>query len=152
MSKVPSAVTASGEPSQNPSLTDTMTAQDVPTSFGTFKPIGHLLIGLPSEPQVLSTITALHDVGWSSTAVHRFLPVDSVAELKDLVSNASPIAGFGYEIGLLRRYLTLAEQGYHWLLVKVDNTEHAHVASSVAQAHGATLAVHYRTLTNEELI
>ena len=53
---------------------------------------------------------------------------------------------------LLRRYLTLTQAGYRWLLVKVDDYELAAAAAEVARACGATLAQHYRTLTVEKLI
>lgn len=155
MLKVPSAAETSAE--KRPALSlaamsDTMAAPTLPTSLGTFKPVGHLMIGLPTQPQVLALATALNQAGWSSTAVQRFLPHESANELRELVSQASSAAGFGSEIALLRRYLVLAEQGYHWLLVKVDDSAHALSASGLALACGATVAVHYRTLTVEEMI
>ncbi len=91
-------------------MSGSISDQDIPTSFGTFKPVGHLMLGLPN------------------------------------------LAGFGYEITMLRRYLDLSREGYQWLLVKVGNSEHASVAAELARAQGARLAVHYRTLTVEELI
>jgi hypothetical protein len=75
-----------------------------------------------------------------------------VAELRTMVDNAGALAGFGCEITLLRRYLTLTEEGYRWLLVKVDDIQQAAAAADVARGCGATLAVHYGTQTVEELI
>jgi hypothetical protein len=69
-----------------------------------------------------------------------------------MADEAGGIAGFGYEITLLRRYVELSRQGYRWLLVKVDSTEQAAIAAGIAQTCGATLAVYYRTLTVEDLI
>ena len=62
------------------------------------------------------------------------------------------LAGFGYEITLMRRYFKLTLEGYQWLLVKVDSTEQAAQAAEIVRAQGATLAIHYRTLITEELI
>lgn len=127
-------------------------ADDVPTSFGVFKPVGHLMIGLPNQEQTDALVSALQGAGWLSHEVRQFKPRESVAELEALVDNASGVAGFGFEITLLRRYLALAREGVCWLLVKVHDTDHAAKAADMARERGATLAVHYRTLTVEELI
>ncbi len=135
-----------------PDKDNAVTADDVPTSFGVFKPVGHVMLGLPSQAQADETAAALHAAGWSTHTVHHFAPHDSVAELEEAIGKASGLAGFGYEITLLRRYLALAQEGYKWLLVRVDDVEHAAQAAAVAEPAGATLAVHYRTLTVEDLI
>ena len=64
----------------------------------------------------------------------------------------SGAAGFGYEIVLMKRYLELARQGAHWILVKVDSAEDATRVGSLAKAHGALSAVHYRRLVEEDLL
>ena len=127
-------------------------ADDLPTSFGVFKPVGHLMIGLPTQEQTDTLVSALQGAGWASHEVRQFTPRESVAELEDLVEKAGALAGFGYEITLLRRYLTLARGGQLWLLVKVEDTDEAAQAAELARERGATLAVHYRLLTVEELI
>jgi len=75
-----------------------------------------------------------------------------MSELEAIVENAGSMVGFGYEITLLRRYVALAQEGYRWLLVKMDSTEHAAAAGEVARGCGAALAGHYRTMMVEELI
>ncbi|MBI5255942.1 MAG: hypothetical protein HY855_05545 [Burkholderiales bacterium] len=124
----------------------------MPTSFGVFKPVGHVMMGLPTQDQSDALVSALHDAGWSHAAVRHFAPRESVAELAAMVDNAGAVAGFGYEITLLRRYLALTQQGYRWLLVNADDHAHAAASSEMARRCGARLAVHCRTLTVEELI
>ena len=131
---------------------DTIDANSVPTSFGVFKPVGHLMVGVPAQAQADSLESALQAAGWPPAAMHHFVPRESVAELAAMVDNAGAMAGFGYEITLLRRYLSLAEQGYCWLLVKVSDSEHAASAAATARTHGAVLAVHYRRFTVEDLL
>ena len=131
---------------------DTMTAGSVPTSFGVFKPVGHVMVGLPTQDHADALLAALHSAGWGPAEVLHFAPRDSVAELTAMVDQAGPAAGFGFEITLLRRYLALAEAGYRWLLVKVDDSDDAAATAALARTSGATLAVHYRRLTVEELI
>ncbi|OYV02335.1 MAG: hypothetical protein CFE45_00780 [Burkholderiales bacterium PBB5] len=102
-----------------------VSAETLSTSFGAFKPVGHLMVGLPAQAQALSLVAALWAAGWPTAAVQHLRPTESVAELAALVDQAGPMAGFGYEITLLRRYLALAQQGYCWLLVKVDDVAQA---------------------------
>lgn len=131
---------------------DAMSSDTVPTSFGVFKPVGHVMTGLPTQGQADALLDALRLAGWPPESVMHFKPRESVAELEAMVDNAGPLAGFGYEIKLLRRYLVLAREDYRWLLVKVDDGEQATAAAEAARACGATLAVYYRILTVEELI
>ena len=135
-----------------PSDSHTVDIDDLPTSFGVFKPVGHVMVGLPTQGQTDTLVSALLAAGWPSAEVRQFTPRDSVAELRALVDEAGPMVGFGYEITLLRRYLALAQEGQCWLLVKVSGTEQAAQAAELARERGATLAVHYRLLTVEELI
>lgn len=133
-------------------MSDTITREHLPTSFGTFKPTGHVMMGLPSMGQVESLTAALREAGWQAGELVIFTPRESSAEMDALVDAASPLAGFGYEITLQRRYIELARQGYGWLLVKAEDTDTASRAAAIAREHGATLAVHYRLLVVEELI
>jgi hypothetical protein len=127
-------------------------ADALPTSFGVFKPVGHVMMGLPTQAHIDALVSALHSADWPASGVRQFAPRESVAELRAMVDKAGPLAGFGYEITLLRRYLALTEEGYRWLLVRADDSERAVAAAALAHASGATTAVYYRTLTVEELI
>jgi hypothetical protein len=127
-------------------------ADTLPTSFGVFKPVGYVMTGVPTQAQIEELNSALHGAGWPTSGVRQFSPRESVAELRAMVENAGPLAGFGYEITLLKRYVALTEEGYRWLLVQADDSERAAAAAVLARASGATLAVYYRTLTVEELI
>ncbi len=127
-------------------------AAALPVSFGVFKPVGHVMMGLPTQARVDALVLALQGAGWPDAGVRQFSPRESVQEMRTMVDSAGPLAGFGYEITLLKRYLALAEQGYRWLLVQADSTEQATAAAALASASGATLAVYYRRFTVEELI
>jgi nucleotide-binding universal stress UspA family protein len=133
-------------------VNQTVDVDRVPTSFGVFKPVGWVMVGVPTQAQADALALALGRDGSPSTAVLHFTPSETEAELQAMADDAGGLAGFGYEITLLRRYVELSRQGYRWLLVKVDGTEQAAIAAGIAQSCGATLAVHYRTLTVEDLI
>jgi hypothetical protein len=134
------------------SMSETMTANVLPRSHGVFKPVGHLMVGLPTREQSLALVKTLHDAGWPPESVLRFKRGDVIKELQLMVDDAGLMAGFGSEITLLRRFLALSHEGYRWVLVKVDNLESAQSVAEMARRHDATQAVYYRTLMIEELL
>lgn len=136
----------------SPGSDHALSADNLPTSFGVFKPVGHVMVGVPTQADVDSLVAVLQGAGWAEDALLPFTPRESAAELEAMVDNAGAMAGFGYEITMLRRYLALAQQGYRWLLVKVDDSEHAAAVAAKARGCGAVLAVYYRRFTVEELI
>lgn len=133
-------------------MNDIAAVHQIPTSFGVFKPVGWLMVGLPTQALADGLVAALHDANWPSADVLHFAPSETLAELEAMVDNAGALAGFGYEITLLRRYVSLTKEGYRWLLVKVDSVERAAAAAAIARSCDASLAVHYRLLTIEELL
>lgn len=128
------------------------TIGDVPTWFGLFKPVGWLMVGLPSPARADTLEQALLAAGWTDATVLRFNPGESLAQLRAMADDPGPLSDFGHEVTLLKRYVELAQQGYGWCLVKVDDNPQAAQAAAIARDGGATLAVHYRLLTMEELI
>lgn len=104
---------------------DSTSFDDVPTSFGVFKPVGCLMVGLPTQALAAGLVEALHGAGWPGGEVLHFTPRESLAEPKVMVENAGSMAGFGCGITLLRRYVGLAKIGYRWVLAKVDGVDHA---------------------------
>lgn len=133
-------------------MPDSAAIERVPTSFGVFKPVGWLMVGLPTPADAEALARALQGAGWAEAQVLHFTPSETLPELEAMADNAGALAGFGYEITLLRRYVALTREGFRWLLVKVDGTDAAAAAAHLAGASGATLAVHYRLLAVEELI
>ena len=61
------------------------------------------------------------------------------------------VGAFGGEIAT-PNIDALARQGVCWLLVQVDGPAQAAQAAELARSQDAVLAVHYRLLTEEELI
>jgi hypothetical protein len=131
---------------------ETLTHDNSPTSFGVFKPVGCVMLGLPTQALVATLVERLHAAGWQREQLREFAPRETVPELEAMIADAGPLADFGYEITMLRRYLALAREGTRWLLVTVDGTEQAARVAELARPVGARLAVHYRGLTVEELI
>jgi hypothetical protein len=133
-------------------MQDTLDNNGLPTSFGSFKPVGHVMLGFPDEAALGGAISSLRAQGWSDKAVTVFTPRETLVEMQGLIDNASALAGFGSEMALMRRYFDLARQGYRWLLVQAQTSEDAQRVADAAKAQGAALAVYYRALVVEELI
>jgi hypothetical protein len=132
-------------------MQETIDKNDLPTSFGSFKPVGHVMLGLPDEAALAAAKLTLRAQGWNDEAMTAFTPRESLDEMQGLIDNASPLAGFGSEIALMRRYLDLARQGYRWLLVQAQSSEDAQRVADLAKGQGATLAVYYRALIVEDI-
>jgi hypothetical protein len=126
------------------------TLEAVPTSFGTLKPVGHVLLALADAETADRVQAGLREAGLEE--VGRISPRETETELEQLIDNASAAAGFGYEIVLMKRYLELARRDARWLLVKVDRAEDAARVGELARQHGALSAVHYRRLVEEDLL
>jgi len=139
-------------PRDTEALTDTLSADTTATSFGVFKPVGHVMVGLPLPGQLQALVRLLHGAGWNAETLLRFDPHEALPELEAMVDGAGVLAGFGFEITLLRRYLALTLEGYSWLLVRAEDVEQAQTVAAIARDCGARVAVHYRTLIIEELI
>jgi len=122
------------------------------TSFGTFKPVGHVMVGLANRAALRSLAHALQEPGVPGLPVDELTPAESIEEMQALIDNASPLAGFGHELTLMRRYVELARQGHCWLIVKVDSDEDAARVGELAKRFGATLAVRYGRFMVEDLI
>ena len=69
-----------------------------------------------------------------------------------MMRNASGAAGFGYEITLMRRYMTLASEGCGWLIVYSPDEEQVKKVADVATRLAAKSAVHYGRFASEDLI
>lgn len=133
-------------------MTDTIDKTDLPTSFGSFKPTGHVMVGVPDVPAAQALRQALLDAGWAPGDVVHFTPRETLEEMQDLVANASPLAGFGAELAMMRRYIEEADRGTRWLLARGEERETLMRLRDLAIAHRARLAVSYRTLVVEDLL
>jgi hypothetical protein len=68
------------------------------------------------------------------------------------VAHASPLSQLGQELNLVRAHRALAEQGYHFLVLRVSDSVPAQTLADMARDHGALRAQLYGTFIIEELI
>ena len=121
-------------------------------TLGAFKPVGHVVISLPSAEQADAAAHALASEGVQGDALRRYTDQEMLRQIEHDLKHASPIAAIGQELNLVKSHEALARRGYHWLVVRADGDEHAQRIAAIAQQHGAERAQHYGRFVIEELI
>lgn len=129
-----------------------LTLADMPQTLGTFKPVGHVMIALPSVESVQETALALRDAGFDTEDILHFDAGEGEAKMRDMIEHSSEAAGFGYEITLMRRYQKLSADGYRWLLVYAPDDDETETLTAIARRFDAPMAVKYHRLAVEDLI
>jgi hypothetical protein len=129
-----------------------MTKADHPQSFGTFKPVGHVVVAMPDDVRAANAVNALRAAGFDAEDILQYSAAEEDDEMDRMLAKASDFAGFGYEVALMRKYKALAQEGASWLIVYApDDALHVRVAE-VVKAHGALMAEKYHRLVIEDLI
>lgn len=129
-----------------------MTKADHPTSFGAFKPVGHVVIGMKDDPSASEVVQALRAAGFGAEDILEYTAAEEDDEMDRMIQHASDFAGFGYEVSLMHRYQELAKQGASWLIVYAPDDSHTEQVGQIAQRHGAVLAEKYGRFVIESLV
>jgi hypothetical protein len=129
-----------------------MTKADHPQSFGTFKPIGHVVVAMPDDDRAARAVRDLRAAGFGADDILEYSAAEEGDEMDRMLSKASDFAGFGYEVALMRKYQALAKEGASWLIVFApEDSQHQRVAD-VVKGHGALMAEKYHRLVIEDLL
>ena len=127
--------------------------QQESTSFGVFKPVGHVVVSFPSAAQAEAAAAALaRQLGLQGNAVRYFSDREMLTQIDLDVSRASPLASIGQELNLVKAHRELAARGYHWLLVRVADDAAASLVADCVRPLGAERAQHYGHFIIDELI
>ena len=129
-----------------------MTKADRPQSLGTYNPVGHVLLAFPHDTAAQQAQQALLDMGFDDDDLLFYSADEEREQMDSMLPRASQLAGFGYEVTLMRRYHQLACEGCGWLLVYAPDGPHTERALSIARDHGARSAVKYHWLVVEDLL
>jgi len=129
-----------------------MKQQDHPTSFGVFKPVGHVVISFPTAEQAAGARQALGALGLAADAISPYTDTQMLAQIDDDLANASPLASIGQELNLVKAHRALAERGYHWLVVRASDDDEALRVADCVRPFGAERAQHYGHFIIVELI
>ena len=132
--------------------THPLTLSELPQSLGTFKPVGHVMVALADEEVADQMAEALGNAGFSDEDILHFDAAEGHDRMQEMIEHSSGLAGFGYEITLMRRYKKLADEGHRWLLVYAPDDVRAERVADVARRFHAPMAVKYHRLAVEDLI
>lgn len=129
-----------------------MTKGELQESLGAFNPVGHAVLALADDAAAAEAAKAARDAGFGAQDVLVFTSAELFPDLEEMMRNASGAAGFGYEITLMRRYMTLASEGVGWVVVYSPDEAQVAKVKDIATRLGARSAVHYGRLLHEDLI
>ena len=129
-----------------------MTKDDHPQSFGAFKPVGHVVVAMPDDERAAAAVRGLRAAGVEAEDILEYTAAEEDDEMDRMLQNASDLAGFGYEVSLMRRYQELAKDGASWLIVYAPEDDRASRVAEVTKSHGALMAEKYHRLVIEDLI
>ena len=122
-----------------------------PETFGVFKPVGHTVMAFRSAIDQQAAVNALLDQKFSDSALVRYSPEEMKAQVDAELQNASALAGFGYELDLIKMHRTLAEDGCSFLIVHAPDDAQAESVAGVARTTNAVAAQHYGRFMIEEI-
>ncbi len=121
-------------------------------TLGALNPVGHAILAFANGSVAADAKTALLGVGFAEADILTYTSGELFPDLDEMMRNASGAAGFGYEITLMRRYMTLASEGCGWLIVYSPDEEQVKKVADVATRLAAKSAVHYGRFASEDLI
>jgi hypothetical protein len=129
-----------------------LTKEDIRNTTGILNPVGHVVLAFKDDVVTVQAVEALRAAGSAAEDVLVYRAEEATPRLRERVQSASEAAGFGYEITLMRRYLSFAEQGAGWLIVYAPDDAAVQRIVEVAKRFQALCAVRYHRLANEDLI
>jgi hypothetical protein len=129
-----------------------MTKGEFQKSLGVLNPINHTVLAFASDAIANEAKTSLLQAGFAEADILQYSSGELFPNLDEMMRKASGAAGFGYEITLMRRYMTLASEGCGWLIVYSPDEKQTAAVQSVARQLGARSAVHYGQLAHQDLI
>ena len=120
------------------------------SSYGVYKPVGHVLASFPSEQDAREAIDELKEAGFANIA---FYPARYVLERAERdIANSGVLASIGQELNLVKQQRELARQGHPFVSVLAPEEDEARKAGDIVARHNADRAQKFGSLIIEELI
>ena len=129
-----------------------MTKSELPQSLGAFNPVGNAMLAFADDGAAEQARREFVDAGFADEDLILYTSAELFPDMNEMLRNVSGAAGFGYQVQLMRRYLTLASEGAGWLVVYAPDDAHVAKVRELAKKLGARSAVHYGRLAQEDLV
>ncbi|MDQ2928376.1 MAG: hypothetical protein M3R22_09455 [Pseudomonadota bacterium] len=121
-------------------------------TLGALNPVNYAVLALPNAAVAADAKAALGEAGFTAEDILAYTSAELFPDLETMMRKASGAAGFGYEVTLMRRYMTLASEGCGWLFVYSPEEAQTAEVKAVAERFGARSAVRYGHLMHEDLV
>lgn len=129
-----------------------MKSNDRPAAYGVFKPVGHVIVALPTAADAQGARSALSADGFDAADITAYSPDEMMRQADTDIEQAGVLAGIGQELNLVKAHRALAQKGYSFLVVKAASDEDAQKVADISRRFHATRAQKYGHLMIEELI
>ncbi len=129
-----------------------MDKNNVPESFGVFKPVGHVVVAFRTVGDVETAERALAEQGFAASDMVRYTPSEMIAQVNAEIEKASPMAAIGQDLNLIKAHRELAQDGCSFLVVHAPEDAHVDKVDAVARRLKAVAAQRYGRFITEELI
>lgn len=129
-----------------------MKSNDRPEAYGVFKPVGHVIVALPTGADAQGARAALLADGFDADGIVAYSPEEMKRQADIDIEQAGVLAGIGQELNLVKSHRELAQKGYSFLVVKAPDDDDAQKVAAIARRFHATRAQKYGRLMIEELI
>ena len=129
-----------------------MEKSNPPRTFRVFKPVGHTVIAYKTDADLQAAVSLLTEAGFARSTFVEYTPTEMKIQVDSELQTASPLAGFGYELDLVKAHGELAESGCSFLVVHASEEAQAESVATVARATHAVAAQHYGTFMIEDVI
>lgn len=129
-----------------------MDKSNPPTSFGVFKPVGHVVIALDSAALAQAVSDRLLATGFADNDLVHYTPDEMKNQVDTELHTASALASIGQDLNLIKAHRALAESGCSFLVVHAPKAEQVEQVRSIANSMNAKSAQRYGVLIVEELM
>lgn len=121
-------------------------------AFGVFKPIGHIVVSFPNRKLAQQGKNELKALNIAPGDIHSYTDAEMLTQIDADLDRASPLAGVGQELNLIKAHRVLAQHGYHWLVIRINDDSQARFIAEKLSTSGAERAQLYGRFMIEELI
>ena len=113
-----------------------MKSNDRPEAYGVFKPVGHVIVALPTAADAQGARSALLADGFDAAGIVAYSPDEMKRQADIDIEQAGVLAGIGQELNLVKAHRELAEKGYSFLVVKAPDDDDAQKVADIAPLAG----------------
>lgn len=123
-----------------------------PTSFGVFKPVGHIVMAFREDAECREAEKALVAGGFGPIDLVHYSPAEMQSLAGKSISGAGFLASFGYELTLVESDLALATQGCSFLVVHATSPSRVDDVVAIARVWHSVSTQRYGRLVVEDLL